>query len=45
MKTDRLISARRPNVIIFRKKGTCQIVYFADPVDCSVKIERKGKER
>ena len=45
--TDHLISARRPDLIIFnKKKRTCKIVDFAVPADHKIKLkecEKKNK--
>ena len=46
IQTDHLISARRPDLMIVKKKKrTCRIVDFAVPADHRVKLKKKRKER
>ena len=43
--TDRLISARRPDLIIInKKKRTCKIVDFAVPADHRIKLKECEKK-
>ena len=47
IQTDRLISARRPDLVIInkkKKKRTCKIVDFAVPVDHRVKLKESEKK-
>ena len=45
VKTDHLISARRPDLIIInRKKKTCRIVVFTVPAACRVKVKESEKK-
>ena len=46
IQTDHLILARRPDLVINKKRRTCKIVDFAVPVDHRIKLkesEKKGK--
>ena len=43
MRTDDLILARRPDIVIVIKKRTCQIVDFAVPADHRVKLKESEK--
>ena len=44
IQTDRQISARWPDFIIINKREkTCRIMYFAQPVDCRVKLKESKK--
>ena len=44
IQTDHLISARRPDLIIFTKiNGTCRIVDFAVRVDHRIKLKENDK--
>ena len=46
IQTDHLISARRPDQVIIKKKKTCPIVEFAVPADHRVKLkENENKDR
>ena len=46
IQTDRLISARRPDLIIInQKKTTCKIVNFAVPSDQRVMKENEKKDK
>ena len=46
IKTDHLISARRPDLTVINKKRTCRIVNFAVLADHRVKLkERKKKDK
>ena len=45
IQTDRLILARRPDIIIInKKKRTCRIVDFAVPVDHRIKLKESEKK-
>ena len=44
IRTDHLISARRPDLIINKKKRTCQIVDFAVPADHKIKLKECEKK-
>ena len=44
IKTDHLIPARRPDLLLINKKErTCQLVYFAVPSNHRMKLKEKGK--
>ena len=44
IKTDHLISARRPDLIIINKKRTYKIVDFALPADHTIKLKESEKK-
>ena len=45
IKTDHLISARRPDIMIInKKKRTCKIVEFAVPADHRIKLKESEKK-
>ena len=44
IQTDHLIPARRPDLIINKKKRTCKIVDFAAPADHRIKLKESKKK-
>ena len=44
IKTDHLISARRPDLIIINKKKNCKIADFAVPADHKIKLKECEKK-
>ena len=44
IQTDHLISAKRPDLIIIKKKRTCKIVDFAVPADHRVKLKENEEK-
>ena len=44
IQTDHLISARRPDLIIKKKKRICKIVDFAAPADHRIKLKECEKK-
>ena len=44
LQTDHLISARRTDLIVIKRKGTCKIIDFAVPADRRINLKEYRKK-